>query len=217
MRAGRPEGDDYTDIMAFYHEYLRRRTCLSEDYCYAFSIFEDPTRREIVEALFLAEAEHKDISDAFGLSRQACEAYQELFFDTKKFRSRLDKISYIENYPDKFGKELKLRAYSLGANFIFFKYANLIPETEEQRQLVKRMFMASAYRAMEANFNPIASTISKAALEWSKNMLKAYEAMEKLMGDTGEDSRELHKYLVQRTLDDPTAVLTDPVLDEDII
>lgn len=206
---------EYTELMVTYHAYLRHEACDSEEQVYAFELFEDPTRREIVEALLLADASPEDIRNAFGITPAMLEYYQELFFDTARFVTKLDKVSYIETYPDPFGKELKLRAYSLGPQFIFFKYGNIVPETEDQRRLVKKMFMASAYRAMEANFNPITSKVSRAASEWSKNMLKAYEAMERLMGDT-DNSGELHKYLMERALEDPDQPLR-AIREDDIV
>jgi hypothetical protein len=127
------------------------------------------------------------------------------------FRSDLDKVAYIESYDDPFGKELKLRSYSLGPQFIYFKYGNIVPKSEEQRHLVKKMFLASAYRAMEANFNPINSKITKASMDWSKTMIKAYEVMEKLMNEDTDQSQELVAIIAKKGFSNPQI---DPTQEE---
>lgn len=199
IQLGNPADDEYTEVMHAYRDYLTSGSCEDDEYLYAFEIFKDEFRREVVESLFLADAEAEDISISFDINQRTLEAYRELFFDTDNaFRSNLDKVCYIEDYPNEFGKDLKLRSYSLGPQFIYFKYGNVVPKTEEQRNLVKKMFLASAYRAMEANFNPLSSKITKHAMEWSKTMIKTYEVMEKLMGEDTDHSQELIQVITRK-------------------
>lgn len=206
---GKRTNKTYSEAMRLYYAYVKRGTSEEAEADYAFKLQTDPVRREIVEAMLLADAPKEDVSKAFGIPMRVLDLYVDLYFDTSIFVSSLDKISYIADYPDTFGKELKQRSYSLGPQFIYFKYGNIIPETKEQQALVKKMFMSSAYRAMEANFNSINSKVTQRALDWSKNMLKAYEAMEKLMGEDKDTNQELWKIVTERTLEETPAQFSD--------
>lgn len=212
IAARKKPDDEYTEAMLELRNYLLKKECSDDDFLYAFELFEDPTRREIVEALLVADSELQDIYNGFKIPLKTLEVYRELFFDMENaFRSDLDKVAYIESYDDPFGKELKLRSYSLGPQFIYFKYGNIVPKSEEQRHLVKKMFLASAYRAMEANFNPINSKITKASMDWSKTMMKAYEVMEKLMNEDTDQSQELVAIITKKGFANPQI---DPTKEE---
>lgn len=175
FRSGKQSGK-YTDAMKRLYSYLKK-----ENTCKAAVINADSFQKEIVEALLISEASAEDIKSAFGIPEEVIADYKELYFDTTKLETHLDKLSYVTNYPDRFGKELKVRALNLGPSFIYFKYANIVPQTPVQRELVKKMFLSSAYRAMEANYTSMTSDISKASIEYAKVMLKAYDSIEKLM------------------------------------
>ena len=127
FRKGVKKKDDYTDSMLKYHEWISRGECESDDHSYAFSAYEDNMKREIIESLLLADAEPEEVNELFGIEPKVLEIYRELFFDTDFFWNKLDKISYIASYKDEFGKELKMRALNLGPEFIYFKYANIVP------------------------------------------------------------------------------------------
>lgn len=175
--ANKKQSGKYTDAMQSYYNYLKGTPYKPAQ------IHKDSFQKEIVQALLISGALATDINMAFGISEQVLEDYKELFFDTTKLETHLDKLSYVTNYPDRFGKELKIRALNLGPSFIYFKYANIVPQTPVQRELVKKMFLSSAYRAMEANYTSMTSDISKSAIEYAKIMLKAYDSIEKLMKD----------------------------------
>ena len=188
-------GSLYSQAMIFYYDYLKANIYSNLEFEIAVKINLDNTQREILESLLFADADIEDIEIVFEIPKQAIEYYKELFFDISTFKTKLDRISYIENYPDRFGKELKLRALNLGPEFVYFTYGNIIPKTESQRALVKRMFLASAYKAMSINYNSISSKTTKLALEHAKVMLKSYEAIEKLMSDSGEDAKVMIKII----------------------
>jgi hypothetical protein len=161
-------------------------------------IHKDTFQREIVEALLISEAQPKDIKSAFGIPEQVLKDYSELFFDLSKLETHLDKLSYVTNYHDRFGKELKIRALNLGPDFIYFKYANIIPQTQAQRDLVKKMFLSSAYRAMESNYTSMTTDVSKSAIEYAKIMLKAYDSIEKLMKEDTPGDMNAIKVILTR-------------------
>jgi hypothetical protein len=195
-----PDLGDFTLTMNQYRMFLVHGTHSDPDICYAATIPQDNTKKEIVESLLLSNAKTEEITEVFGLTERTLDVYQELFFDMSKFLTKLDYVSYLESYPAGMGKELKLRAYTFGAEYVYYKYGNVVPKSEDQKTLVKRMFMASAYKAMEANFNPTTSKVTKVALDWSKTMLQAYAAMEKLMGQENTSSVDLVTIITSRKL-----------------
>jgi len=155
-------------------------------YVYTFYLHAEEVKREIVEALLISGADPKDVEEVFGVSQEMLNIYKELFFNMDNIVSRLDLVEYLENYPVGMGKSLKLRAFNLGPEFVYFKYANIVPRTDTQKMLVKKMFMGSAYKAMEANYSTSSASAAKAAGTHAGLMLKAYEVLNKLI--TEEDS-----------------------------
>ncbi len=197
FKKGEDVGADYSEEMREYYEYLSTQKTSSKTYSHVFKIYNDPIQREIVESLLFADADPIDIHLVFNIDPEVVETYRHLFFDTEEFISRLDKISYVERYDNKFGKELKLRSLNLGPDFIYFLYGNFIPKTKSQKELLKKIFLSSAYRTMNLNYNPLGSKVSTAALEQGKLMLKAYDALEKYAKDDSEDGMDLLKLVTK--------------------
>ena len=201
VREGKTEQGDYSTAQTLFRQYLKDPdSVMCPDHKYAFELFDNPRKREIIEGLLLADANFEDVEIVFGVNSVVLSVYENMFFNRDEFLTKLDIYEYASTYPDKFGCDLKTRAYYIGADYIYYKYGNVIPKTEQQRNIVKRMFLTSAYRAMEANFNTMTSDVTKESLAWSKHMLDAYSAIEKLMGDDGT-TRTLDKYIMERTLD----------------
>jgi hypothetical protein len=208
----------YTKAMSQYYLYLADsfKNDVEAAYAYAFSIRRNELQREIVESLILSEADFTDVEEIFEVSPEAMAAYKELFFETDNLISKLDLISYLETYSPDYAKALKLRAYNLGPNFIFYRYGNITPSTSEQQDLVKRLFLTSAYNAMEANYSKMTSATAKAASQHAGMMLKAYEAIRKLMDDGPADGADvLVKVLVGE--DEPTAKTKRKVKKDQVI
>lgn len=184
------------EILVDYYNFLTGTSAEEEDlddrFEEAYELFKDNFQKEVIEALLLSDANYEDINTHFGIDTDVLKIYKYLFFETDNFNNHLEKLSYLENYKaSDFGKELKVRAVNLGPEFIYFRYANIVPNTKDQRDAVKKMFMASAYRAMEANYTDINSKTSKSALEWGKIMLRAYEAIENLMNEDATDTENI--------------------------
>jgi hypothetical protein len=175
--------NEYTSAMLEYYSYCDTGNCQDEFAQYAFEINKNEYKKEILESLILGGASTTEIEITFGIDSRTIECYKEIFFDLTKVRSRLDILEYIEKYPTPFGKELKHRAFSLGASFIFYSYGKLIPDTNEQKQLLKRLFMTSAFKSLEMQNNSMNSKTSKAAMDYAKVMLAAYNAMGKILDD----------------------------------
>lgn len=192
---------NYSEAMRQYHNYLLPdyyKTFSTDPlYLYSFLLRIAPIKKEIVEALLLSNADPAEIYEVFGISETMLDIYKELFFDVRNIVTKLDIVEYLETYPDPAGKALKIRAFNLGPDFIYYKYGNIVPTTESQKVLVKKMFMSAAYKAMESNYSTMTSASSKAATQHATLMLKAYEAIQKLMDDKeGDGNKDLLKVLV---------------------
>lgn len=211
-------GSDYSPAMRAYYDWCRRNECDDEAAALAISIYADRTQAEILEALLISDCPARDIEEAFGVPTAAIEIYGELFFNVARLRTKLEKISYVTNYPEPFGKELKLRALNLGYEYVLYTYANIVPRTGKQRQLVKRMFMSAAYKAMSMNYSGLTSTATKAAVEHAKLMLRAFEALDRTADDADNDSaNNLLKILAAPPPPEEGAPPAPPVNPEDIV
>ena len=160
----------------------------SSSICYtllAYNIYTNDTQSAILESLLLTKAEFDVISTTFDIPVEVVTIYESLFFDISSFNGKLGILGYIEELDDGFHKELKRRSYSFGSEFILYRYGNVLPDTESQRNLLKKLFLDSAYRSMEANYFPSTSADSKAALEWSKVMVKASDSLERIFNNEG--------------------------------
>ena len=164
--------------------------------CYdALSIFVTPYKRVLIESLLLSNASAEDIFKVFGVAVETIEAYRHSMFDTDKLKTHLDKLYYVDQLPIGQEKEIKLRALNLGPEFIFFRYANIIPKDKVAKEVMTRMFFSAAYRVMEANYNPLGSDISKEALQWSQTMIKCFEAINKITVDDKSSRDSMLKVL----------------------
>ncbi len=187
---------DYTSAMLSYRKFLAGEA-LSKDEAIAFAIRESKRQSEIVEAILLNSWPSEEIEEAFNVPRKSVEIYSEIFFDISVFMTDLDRLEYLEDYPDPAGRELKLKAVSLGYEFVLFNFANLVPKTAAQKKLVERMFMATAYKAMSMNYNGIKTEISKQAVKHAELMIKAYELLNKINADDGQETYDLVTLLVR--------------------
>ena len=167
----------------------------------AFAIHDDSVQKEILEALLLSGCPEDEMKSAFNISPESVAIYKELFFDPAKFRTGLEKISYLENYPDEFGKSLKQRAADLGYSYVLFVYANKVPRTSEQKALVEKMFMSSAYKAMNMNYMSMNAATMNKAIEHGKLMLKAFETLTKLESAGTDDNYQLTEYITAKNGD----------------
>lgn len=212
-RSKKQPDESFTEAMKLYLEYCRTKTCPSQEAETAFLIFEDSTQREILEALILGGCPDEDIHTAFRVPVKSIHVYKELFFDIRNFRTDLERISYLEDYPDSFGRELKIRASNLGYEYVLYTYGNIVPKSSAQKALVQKMFLSSAYKAMNMNYSSMTSATMKAAVEHGKLMLKAYETLEKI---NSEDSNDNYNLMEVIPASDKTYETYEP-LDGDLI
>ena len=213
MAAARAPDDAYTDAMRAYYEHQSgQKSDLCEIIC---TIRQSRLQSEILEALLLSNCPEQEIFDALAVPVQASCWYAELFFDTAVFKTGLDRIEYLEEYPDSFGRDVKMKAVSLGYEFVLFTYANLVPKTAAQKKLVERMFMATSYKAMAMNYNGIKSDVSKQAVRHAELMMRAYDLLVKTNADETNSNYDLVTLLA--TEDTAPAAATAKPQAEDIL
>lgn len=191
---------EYSEAMLEYRRFLRKEE-ISPETDIALGIRDSSRQREILEALLLSACPYEEIRDAFNVPVKSVEIYSDLFFDLSVFRTDLDRLEYLEDYPDPVGRELKLKAVSLGYEYVLFNFANLVPKTHAQKKLVERMFMATAYKAMAMNYNAIKSDVSKQAVRHAELMIRAYELLNKINADDGQETYNLVNLLVNEDMD----------------
>ena len=185
----------YTSEMSAYRKYLQTADPTSVHHRIAFKIYQDPVQKEILEALLFGNADPAQVELVFEIPQETQDIYESLFFDRDNFITQLDRISYVENYSNQFGKELKLRSFHIGPEFIFFHYGNFIPKTQAQKDLLKKVFLSCSFKALNANFNAGGSKAAQAAIEQGKLMLKAYESLQKYADNDLDEGTDIHKII----------------------
>ncbi len=189
---GKVRPREYSPAMVAWHSYKSGSgQTLTKAQRVAFAIHESPRQTEILEALLLSNCPVETICEAFDLPPESVAIYAELFFDQSAFLTRLDRLEYLEDYPDPWGRDLKLRAVNLGYEYVLFTFANLVPKTPAQKKLVERMFMATAYKAMAMNYNGIRTDASKQAIRHAELMIRAYELLAKTNAEENSGNYDL--------------------------
>ena len=186
--------DEYTEAMLAWYNYNTRKpitASLKQTADITFTIRASKKQSEILEALLLSHCPYETIEEALSVPIKVSKWYAELFFDLSAFKTDLDRIEYLEEYDNPAGKDLKLKAFNLGYEFVLFTYANLVPKTDSQKKLVERMFMATAYKAMHMNYNGINSSVNKQAVKHAELMIKAYELLVKTNQDDSNNNYDL--------------------------
>lgn len=209
--------DDYTPSMVDFYLYLQGKPCSDPACAHAFDANKDLFQREVIEALLLVNCDYSSIMAVFELPARVLDIYREMFFDMDNaFRTKLDRISYASTYKPREGaKNMKLSAINMGPECILYTYGALIPSASAQRDLMQKIFMSSAYKAMTMHFNGIETNASKQSTEFAKIMMKAFETLEKFAPQEAATSSEMHQYLLSSM--DELITTSEQVNDEDIV
>ena len=194
-KKGAPKG--FSKAQLLYLRHCRKEPVKNADAEAAFDVHESLWQRRIVEALMLSGCPDDVFTEALGLPQEAMDIYRELFFDPSRFRNKLAMIAYLEELPDPEERTLKIMAVNLSYEFVLFKYMSIVPKSEAQDQIVQRLFLSTAYKAMAMNYVSMNSATMKVAIEHAKLMLKAYEALKDLSSDKMETANNLFEVLVK--------------------
>lgn len=176
----RKPGDHYSEAMRHWYAWKTEiRPDIPEEARLAFDIYEDQRQNYILEALILSDCPPETVREALGVPEKVTAWYRELFFDTSVFRTKLDRIAYIQEL-DGDEKDIKMKAVDLGYEFVLATYAGIIPRTDAQKRLVEKVYMATAYKAMAMNYNTLSSEATRLSVRHAELMLKAYDTLVKL-------------------------------------
>lgn len=201
---------DYSEAMLEYRSWLTGGK-VSREARIAYGIRDSVRQSEILEALLISACPPEEIEASFRVPEKSSGIYANLFYDISVFRTDLDRLEYLEDYPDAEGRELKLKALSLGYEFVLFTFASLVPRTAAQKKIVERMFMATAYKAMSMNYNGINSVTTRNAIKHAELMIRAYELLNKINDGDAQDTYDLVSLLVMQ---DKKALPRKPVSEE---
>ena len=157
----------------------------------------DETQKMVIEALILGGCPPEEAERALKVPIRAYEWHRELFFDTTCFLTVLDRIAYLDSIDNDEERQLKLRAVDLGYEYVLYVYAHVIPETDRQFELLRRMYMSTAYKALTMNYAGMGGTITKHAIEHARLMLQAFSAMERSRPENTGQSEALIRIVTE--------------------
>lgn len=146
---------------------------------YAYSIYVDPYKSEVIEAFLLANGSAEDIKNTLRIPGAVVTAYQHLFFDRAVFRDELDVEAYAQTYPaetkeEKWGRELKISAVSLGLEYLIYRFAHKDPDIDLVGSL--KAIISNAYMLTKATrINPLDSDAARESRQWATMAVKAME------------------------------------------
>ena len=174
---GAPADDIETD----YQQFLLNGQTSNKDLQYAYDIYTDPYKCEVIEAFLLVKVAPEAIESTLRIPASVVAIYEKLYFDYASFLDELDVETYAQTYDQNdFGRELKVSAITLGANYLRYRFSrgqvsevNII---ESLQSMIETAYTLSA----STKLNPLDSTISKEARQWMKMALTGMEAFIKI-------------------------------------
>ncbi len=93
LKAGEnPTNDIEKDIV----EILRSNKTTNDDVQYAYDIYVDEYKREVLESFILAGGNDEVVFEILKIPVKVVAAYRYIFFDTDVFRDELDRESYAQ-------------------------------------------------------------------------------------------------------------------------
>jgi hypothetical protein len=151
-----------------------------EEVKYAYSIYDDAYKSEVLEAFLLADMKHEDISAVIRVPVTIIETYRYLFFDKAVFQDELDVEAYAQNYPEdtkeeRWGKDLKIAAVTLGAEYLTYRFSRKEAGIDLANAL-KSMIINAYMLTKVTKLNPLDSNTAREARGWAGTAIKALEA-----------------------------------------
>ena len=150
----------------------------SPDVTEAYRIYHDDNKRLIINAFLFASCPVEEISEVLKVKKEVLEYYSTLMFDLSRFKTELDKFSFINACAEK-EKEAYQYALKFGKDFIKWKICGLPLKLEDMRDQLIEMFTLSKYKANIAAMSGITQESSKEALKWLTQSVKIAEVISK--------------------------------------
>ena len=67
---------------------------------YPYSIFDNPKLKGILEAFLVASPDDSEVSESLAMDIDEVATYRSLFFDTRVFRTELERIAFLSEIPE---------------------------------------------------------------------------------------------------------------------
>ena len=151
---------------------------------YAYSIFKDDFKREVVEAFLLAGGVADDLEEIFQIPVDVVNVYRTFFFDTEVFRDRLDAEEYARNYStthdEGFGQEQKCAAIDHGLEYLKAAYGRgryYVEPAVAVRELISQAYVLSK----AATRFPLDNKKAQEARQWASTMVSSIESLPKAL------------------------------------
>jgi len=156
---------------------------------YAYEIYNDTYRSEILNAWIMAGATNTQLHDIFDINLDVCAAYRELFFDPTQFRDELDRLVWVTRYKGTpYGKNLLQQAIMGGIDTLMWLFGKT---TEVNPQKVLKDIMTDAYfRGSSGRMHSSTSKEASAAYSYMQTAFKAATNLAKNV-EHGEDIASL--------------------------
>lgn len=138
----------YTSGMTRYAKFLREGPKSDIGIAEVVAIDNSALKSRIIKSCLISEAQPMDVDVVFGISEETLILYGELFFNMDKLPKYLDKIAYIEEQSDAEDKALLSTTLRIGCNYVYIKYGNLIPDSADHLNVIKRIFYNSAHMVL---------------------------------------------------------------------
>ena len=144
---------------------------------YPYWIFQAEGVRPILEAFLLASADDYAVSDALGMPQSEVEIYRHLFFDTRVFRTQLERMMFMqqipENHPHKQFYSIALRQ---GLSALRWHYCQ--DKGEVAPDAVLKTVMTDAYfRSLEHRGLATTTKLAREAAKYAKISLECARAL----------------------------------------
>jgi len=124
-------------------------TLIEPSIAYPHWVFQQQTLRVLIEAFLLSTEDDAKISHALDMPPDEVEVYRSVFFDTKVFRTQLERIVFMQEFPENHPYK-KLYSIAMRQGFEALRWNYCQNRGEVTPELVIKTVMTDAYfRSLE--------------------------------------------------------------------
>jgi hypothetical protein len=196
-----------TELDAALYDLMLTGVCEDDSVKDAYDLYRVAEHRTAMDAFSIAGATPEMVKHALAIDPKVTEAYRELFMDCRRFRNKLERISYAKDYPaDAYGKEMVRAAVTAGLDYLLWAYG--ASDSQIDARSVIRQTMAEAYyRGMAHRGQSISSPSAKEAHKWWGTAVKNAELLERV--DPRAEKQALEEIRIALERRDDTIVASD--------
>ncbi len=152
-------------------------TLLEPSVEYPWQIYNNDTVRSVLEAFLLASEQDFPVSDALGMPIDEVNIYRMLFFDTKVFRTQLERIVFMQEIPDDHPYR-KLYEIAMRQGVAALRWHFCQDKGEVQPENVLKTIMTDAYfRSLEHRGQIPTTKLAREAAKYAKLSMECARAL----------------------------------------